>query len=261
MTGHSIGIVIPTLGDRLDYLAECVNSVRSAGPCTLAIVASAAARNQLTDAGIEPDLWVNDPGCGAAGAINAGVAELPSDVSMIGWIGDDDLLEARTLLLLAESFRNGVVAVFGQCRYVDQAGSELFVNRSGRFAPVLMRVGPNLLPQPGSLILRSSWEAVGGLDASLRWTFDLDLFIRLRRHGRLRYVNSVVASFRWHPGSLTAGARQGSVDEASRVRLQHLPSMVRPFARLWEPLMRRVILAAGHRVTRRVAERDSAVGA
>ena len=254
---HSVGIVIPTLGDRPEYLAECVRSIRAAGSAVLAIVCSEAAQQALMEAGIQPDLWVDDPGGGAAPAINSGVAALPAHVTVVGWIGDDDLLEPETLHPLERCLGGATVAVFGACRYVDGEGSELFVNRSGWYAPLLMRVGPNLLPQPGSLIKRSAWELIGGLDPSLKWTFDLDLFIRLGAHGKIVHTNRVVASFRWHPGSLTAGSRQGSVDEASLVRLRHMPRSIRPAARLWEPAMRRMILMAGNRVTQRISRRQA----
>lgn len=260
MTEHSIGIVIPTLGDRPEFLAQCMASVREAGPAVVAIVASSEARAKLSAAGLTPELWIDDPGGGAARAINAGVARLPSCVLTVGWIGDDDLLEPNCLAEAQAGLSDSVVAVFGSCRYIDMMGSELFVNRSGRFAPYLMRVGPNLLPQPGSLISRSAWSDVGGLDESLRWTFDLDLFIRLSKFGKLRYANRVLASFRWHPGSLTAGARRGSVDEASQVRLRHMPRPLRFVAQTWEPIVRRIILIAGDRVTKRVVRSSRAVG-
>lgn len=255
-----MGIVIPTLGDRPEYLADCLASVRAAGAFHIAVVASEHARLSLMAEGIDPHQWVDDPGGGAATAINVGIAQLPEAITAVGWIGDDDLLEPGTALGLQSLLTPDVAAVFGACRYIDGQGSELFINRSSRFAPALMRFGPNLLPQPGSLISRAAWEAAGGLDESLRWTFDLDLFIRLRRHGRLRHTDQVVASFRWHPGSLTAGARRGSVDEASRVRLHHMAPALRMVARSWEPAMRRLILVAGNRVTRRISQRQGRGG-
>ena len=254
---RTVGIVIPTLGDRSEYLAQCIRSVRAAGSAVIGIVCDESAQRSLMGEGIEPDLWVDDPGGGAAAAINRGVAALPEDVTAVGWIGDDDLLEPETLQSLEQLLNDATVAAYGSCRYVDGDGSELFVNRSGRYAPLLMRVGPNLLPQPGSLIRRSAWDTIGGLNESLKWTFDLDLFMRLRARGKLVHTDRVVASFRWHPGSLTAGSRQGSVDEASQVRVQYMPRVIRPLARLWEPAVRRMILMAGNRVTNRISERQA----
>lgn len=248
----AVGIVIPTLGTRLDFLLDCVESVREAGPAHLTIVCDQDARQDLESHGVHPDQWVDDPGGGAARAINVGVRSLPPSIRFVGWIGDDDLLEKDSLASVTREFVNGVVAVFGACRYVDHANNVLFVNKSGRMAVWLMKYGPNLVPQPGSLIDRKCWESIDGLDESLKWTFDLDLFIKLSQLGHLIHIPRILASFRWHDDSLTAGAREGSVIEASLVRVRSMPRFLGVASRCWEPLVRFAILKAGARVTKRV---------
>jgi hypothetical protein len=52
---------------------------------------------------------------------------------------------------------------------------------------------------------------------------------------------------------LSVGSRQGSVDEASKVRRQHLPQGVKQASVVWEPLLRKIILFAGTRVSKRVS--------
>ena len=150
------------------------------------------------------------------------------------------------------------VASFGQCQYIDADGLPIWLNRSGRWVVPLMQFGPQLLPQPGSLFDRAGFERVGGLDESLKWAFDLDLFLKLRRHGRLEFVDAPLAEFRWHQGSLSVGSRSGSVNEASLVRRRHLPLALRQVSELWEPLLRAVILRAGVRMTQKFGEAPSA---
>ena len=58
----------------------------------------------------------------------------------------------------------GVVA-FGACRYIDPQGRELWISKAGPWAPRVLKWGPDLIPQPGMLVRRSAWSAVGGLDA------------------------------------------------------------------------------------------------
>ena len=246
-----IGIVIPTLGDRPNFIVECIESVREAGESVIAIVAPKNVHQHLVEVGLKPDVWVDDPGQGAAAAINEGIQALPSDITIVGWIGDDDLLERGSLRWAEAELGKGSCAAYGQCRYIDAEGNEVFVNKSGNFARFMMRFGPNLVPQPGSLILRSAWDEVGGLDESLKWTFDLDLFLKLRLVGNMSFVPHVLASFRWHDGSLTAGSRRGSVEEASEVRQRHMGPLLRFLSRIWEPVVRQIILRAGSRVTKR----------
>ena len=253
MMNHRIGIVIPTLGERPSFILECIKSVRAAGESRIAIVAPNDIRERLSGLGVSPDIFVDDPGRGAAAAINAGVKAFAADVTSVGWIGDDDLLAQDSFGSVNAKLAQGFCAAYGQCQYIDSEGNELFVNKSGNFAKVLMRFGPNLVPQPGSLVLRSAWEEVGGLDESLKWTFDLDLFLKLQAHGKVSFVPQVVASFRWHDGSLTAGSRKGSVKEASKVRQRHMPQLLRLVSKIWEPVVQRIILQAGSRVTKRIS--------
>ena len=61
--------------------------------------------------------------------------------------------------------------------------ANLWASRAGNWRRGLPDSVPTLIPQPGSLIRRSAWEHVGGLDERLHYAMDLDLFLRLRRFG------------------------------------------------------------------------------
>jgi GT2 family glycosyltransferase len=112
-----------------------------------------------------------------------------------------------------------------------------------------LRFGPDLIPQPGALFRRSAFEAVGGLNSEFGWAFDFDLFIRLSKLGKLQFMNQTMAQFRWHPESLSVEHRKHSVAEASKVRISHLPSWIRPISFIWEYPVRQATLIAGKRVT------------
>ena len=249
-----VGIVVPTLGTRPDYLQECVTSIREAGEAFIAVVRPRSAT-------IEPevinivDTVVDDPGIGLSAAINTGIRALPEAVDFVSWLGDDDRLVPDTLRhVVSELERTGAAAVFGQCRYIDGDGRLLWLNKSGRWAVPLMLCGPQLVPQPGSLFRRREFDAFGGLDETRRWAFDLEMFLQLRRRpGGLRYVSRPLAEFRWHEGSLSVGGRAGSVNEASEIRRRHLKPPLRQMSVLWEPALRRVILWAGERMNRRLS--------
>lgn len=247
-----VGLVVPTLGTRPDFLIESLTSIRNAGEVFLVLVRPSTCELS-PEARLLVDLEVDDPGHGLAAAINKGLRALPDDISFVSWLGDDDRLTGasfRELVDIAEE--SGAAGVFGQCRYINALGEELFVNRSGAWAVPLMLFGPQLIPQPGSLIRRSSLESIGFLDESLKWAFDLEMFLKLRKQsGGLRFVPALVSEFRWHNDSLTVGSRRGSVEEASQVRRRHLPSGMRALSFLWEPFVRNVILLAGSRVSKR----------
>jgi GT2 family glycosyltransferase len=125
------------------------------------------------------------------------------------------------------------------------------VNKAGRLAPWILKWGPDLIPQPGSLIRCSAWEAVGGLDESYGLAFDLDLLLRLQKLGPLIDVRRIVSSFRWHSQSLTVDDRHRNISESERAKRNALTPVGRKIAWAWEPPVRWATHLAAREVQRR----------
>jgi GT2 family glycosyltransferase len=249
----SVGIVVPTLGNRLGYLRDCLRSIREAGACHILIVApNGFDPGPFMEEGLI-DQFELDPGQGLAEAINAGFELLPDEVSLINWLGDDDLLTPNSLKLTSKELTNHpeVDLVFGSCDYIDESGKKIWTNKSGQWAVPLLRFGPDMIPQPGALFRRSFFNRVGRADPSFGLAFDFELLIRMSKAGRLKFVNATLASFRWHPESLSVDQRRRSVREASKSRVFHLPKILKAVAPLWEIPVRQATLFAGNRVTKK----------
>ncbi len=193
------------------------------------------------------DQWLQDPGQGLALAINSGVEHLPRSVEYFNWLGDDDTLSPNSLIHSAPvMMRNSnIVCVFGKCQYMNAVGDPIWMNKSGRFAVPLLRFGPQLIPQPGSLFLRSAFNAVGGLDPNYKQAFDLDLLIKLSKIGKIQYIPVQLSSFRWHDESLSVGSQKVSISEAKMIRQLSLPKYLRLISPLWEIPLGRLIYFAG----------------
>lgn len=242
-----VGLVIPTLGNRLDYLVKSLTSIRSAGNCLIYVVCPQPKKLEQHIAPTLYDKMLLDPGNGLSAAINFGIRALPRSVQFVNWLGDDDLLVSESITVARSALESDedIAFVYGRCQYIDEVGNDLWLNKSGRWASVLMRFGPQLVPQPGALFRRDKYEEVGGLDPELRWAFDLDLLLKLLQVGSTRFIPETLAKFRWHQGSLSVGKRTGSVSEASEVRVAALPKMLRPISALWEAPMRLLIRFSG----------------
>lgn len=256
MDTNGIGIVVPTLGSRMPYLRQCLGSIRAAGKCHITVVCPDV--DQIVEQ-LDPSLFdslVLDPRRGLAAAINEGIEKLPSEISLINWLGDDDVLKPNSLRMCSQELLENPDAdlVYGMCEYIGNDGHLLWTNKSLRYAHILMRFGPQLLPQPGALFRRSKFILVGGLSEDLSCAFDLDLFIKLARTGRCRFIPSVLASFRWHPDSKSVKERSTSIREASMVRVAALPVGLRPAANTWEIPLRIAIQSAGSLVSRRASK-------
>jgi hypothetical protein len=231
-----IGIVVPTIGQRPEYLPLALKSIREAGSAYVLLVGNHGFdAKQLKAAGLI-DKYLDEQDPGLAAKINFGFRALPLNIKYINWLGDDDLLTPGSLDVALTRIKqaDSPVLVYGGCEYIDPEGKKIFVNRSGSWAVPLLRFGPQLIPQPGALYRRDAFEKVGGLSQEFGWAFDFELFLSLSKIGKGVFVPQILAKFRWHPGSLSVKTRHHAVVEASRARRLHLPKGIRAIAWLWE---------------------------
>ena len=244
---NNIGIVVPTLGSRPEYLLEALESIRNAGKCFIVIVAPIQADvDKVIDRSFFDEL-VEDPMQGLVEAINTGVRALPKQIEYFNWLGDDDTLAPNSLLMSSSPLENDpeIVCVFGMCQYVNKDGQPIYKNKSGRFAVPLLKFGPQLIPQPGALFRKTSFNKVGGLDPNYKCAFDLDLLLKLKKIGKIHYIPYQLSSFRWHSDSLSVRSRSVSVREARKIRQKNLSLFFRPFSPVWEFPLAKLIYFAG----------------
>jgi GT2 family glycosyltransferase len=244
--------VVPTLGTRLEFLERCLESISSqearadiviVGPETPALHEMAVRFNAE---------FMKDPGS-LTGAINLGASSASPAHEFVNWLGDDDLLEPGGLRAVSQALdvNPSAVVAYGACRYIDEDDRELWVSRAGPWARRVLKWGPDLIPQPGMLIRVSAWRAVGGVDESFRFAFDLDLLLRLQQIGSLVDVDDVVSSFRWHADSLTVGDRTTNLRESEDAKRRALGPVARKLSWLWERPVRGATRLAAAEVQRR----------
>jgi hypothetical protein len=231
-----IGFVVPTLGERPDYLQASLRSIRLIPQVFIVLVAPQEFAEANPELRTLTDAILADPGTGLAAAINLGVNSLPGNVEFFNWLGDDDLVFGPGYLELekAISAESTTAAVFGICRYIDAAGGIFGTSRFGSVATAVLKVGPNYIPQPATLFRKKSFIEVGGLDESLGLAFDLDMFLKLGKVGEIKFIDKLAASYRWHSSSLSSALRDKSRLEARKVRKRYLPKTLIALSVFWE---------------------------
>jgi hypothetical protein len=251
---EKVGIVVPTIGQRPEFLPLSLASIRDAGNAYVLLVGNKGFdASGFLDLGLI-DKYLDEQDPGLAAKINFGFKNLPSEIRFINWLGDDDLLTPDSLKLALERITRAdePVLVYGGCEYIDPRGEPLFTNRSGGWAVPLLRFGPQLIPQPGALYRRDVFEAVGGLSTEYKMAFDFELFYSLSEVGKAVFIPEVLAKFRWHPGSLSVSKRRESVEEASQVRKSHLRGITRGISEIWEWPAREATYWAGMNASRKL---------
>lgn len=243
----AVGVVVPTIGERPQYLESTLKSIRDAGDSFIVLVgrkgfdASSCQKLGLVD------LYLDEEEPSVPKKINQGFRALPENIEYITWIGDDDLLSSNSLEVAtaALSQPDKPVLVFGHCQYIDSEGKDVLVKRSGGWAVALLRFGPQLIPQPSAFFRKDAYEKVGGLSDKFQFAFDFDLFLKLSKAGKSVFINEILSSHRWHKTSLTYSRRWESVREASLVRVSNLSPIIRPVSFIWEVPIQILTYSAG----------------
>jgi glycosyltransferase involved in cell wall biosynthesis len=234
---REILVVVPTLGERTDYLRLTLQSIADQAPVLYDIVLVCPLTNKDTKKLAEEfgASRVDDPG-GLSASVNAGIAQAKSWHKYISWIGDDDLLSPRSFAITKAALESNSAAVlaFGYCEYIDADGHRIFTSRAGRLAPWLMTWGPDLVPMPGLLLRKSSLKEVGEFDTNNKYCMDLEMLLRLRKHGKFVCTGKTLAAFRWHANSTTVANRDLVLRETKIVKRRSLSKPLRSIAPLWE---------------------------
>ncbi|NIO20497.1 MAG: glycosyltransferase [Candidatus Aenigmarchaeota archaeon] len=161
------------------------------------------------------------PDKGQAAAINEGISRL-ENATYVGWLNADDLLLRDGLRTMAHFLddHSKCVAVFARAYIIDEKGETIGEYPTLPFNKKRFAVSCTIC-QPASLVRRSAWDAVGGLDESMQTCLDYDLWWRLSRIGQIGYLEQFAACTRDHSGSKTRMQRKIVHDEAISILLRH----------------------------------------
>lgn len=208
-----ISVVVPSYNHGR-FIAEALNSLLDQGYPELEIL--------VMDGGSTDDTverlrsygdrirWVSEKDEGQTDAIVNGFARTTKP--WITWLNSDDVQSDRALWRVAELVAadpdNEVVV--GRGHYMDEDGS------NARPYPTI-DIGPGVdvrkemfekgyMAQPSIFFSRALYERVGGLDRSLNFCMDYDLWARFATSGaRFGKVDSDISGNRWYKTTKTAG--------------------------------------------------------
>ncbi len=170
--------------------------------------------------------WVSEPDKGQADAINRGFALAMGEI--LGWLNSDDLYLPGTLAQVVAEFEkdSNLMLVYGKANHVDVNGEFLDKYPCAEFRLEALSYGC-FICQPACFFRRSLFEAAGGLDPSLQYALDLDLWIRFgllkqkNPHWGFSYIPQLLACSRMHRGSKTIGKRHEALLEIIAVVKKH----------------------------------------
>ncbi len=188
--------------------------------------------------------WTSKKDAGQADAIFKGFAMCSGDI--VGWLNSDDILLPNALNVLAAAYtlRNQPGIISGRCILLNNSGEAFSVHVPLERAVMKMLMMGHGLAQMSTFWKKSLYDSVGGLDISMKYSFDYDLFVRIRKSCSLEIIDQYLSVYRVHATSKTSTMYNVSVQEDQMIRKKYLHIMYRlglpfyPMFSRFDPLRR-----------------------
>ena len=164
----------------------------------------------------------SSPDAGQAAAIREGISIVEGDI--VAWLNADDYYFPQTLDKVLKFFeaRPDIDVVYGDAIHVSTEC--MFLS----YFPVTQEFNAADLTrtcficQPACFVRRSAYEKAGGIDPTLHYTMDWDLWCRLSISGaKFFYLKEVLAAVRYYPGTKTLSGDLSRYKEIWRVERKY----------------------------------------
>ncbi len=166
--------------------------------------------------------WYSAPDQGQADAINNGFALCTGE--LIAWLNSDDCYKPGAILAAATFLRNHpqIPLVYGNAEFIRPDGSYLCpCANTEPFNRHRLVHYSDYIVQPSAFFRRSAFNAVGGLDPSLHYAMDYDLWLELSADAEFAYVPQVWSQYRWLGENKSATGSWKRIEEVRQVAKRH----------------------------------------
>lgn len=174
--------------------------------------------------------WVSERDNGQTDALIKGFSMATGEI--FAWLNSDDVYLPGALQTAVDHFRDhpDTGLMYGNADYVDSSGAIVGSYRTAEF-DLDKLASANIICQPAAFFRKEAFEAVGGLDESLHFAMDYDLWVRIGRHFTCHHLSSPIATYRLHETSKTINSDTlyTNCEESLAVTIRHFG---------WAPLTR-----------------------
>lgn len=174
---------------------------------------------------------------GQADAIRRGFAMATGEI--MGWLNSDDTYVPSTLIKMGAYFRDHpeVRFAYGNNNYIDSQDRVMVHKVQPRCNLGVMKYAYLTVPQMSAFWKRDLYESSGGVDATLRFCMDYDLFIKMAMRSLPSHMGFTIGNFRLHDLSKTRSME--AVRQTEDLLVQSRYCSVKPNQKILFKLTRR----------------------
>jgi glycosyltransferase involved in cell wall biosynthesis len=219
-----VSIITPSYNSAL-FLKETIESIRKQDyPIVEHIIVDGGSNDGTIDIlrQCENLKWISEADQGQSDALNKGFKMANGEI--IGWLNADDIYTPDAISTAAHFLieNQDFAMVYGDMNLVDEEGEFISLRKSKRFNLSTLFL-ENFINQPTVFMRKSVIEQLGGLDESLHYAMDRDLWLRAGSRYKMQYLPGWVgANFRLHTGAKTHNNKPGFHEEHIRIMEQSI---------------------------------------
>jgi glycosyltransferase involved in cell wall biosynthesis len=162
--------------------------------------------------------WESRADDGQAAAIKHGMELATGEV--VCWLNSDDMLLPDALAEVARQYHlSDWLLLAGRTAIIDEHDRPTNLQVPMDRSIESMLTWGHGVAQMSTFYRSSAIAEIGGVDASLSFAFDFDLFVRLRRYGRFQFTDRYLAAARLH--SATKSSRIPEVGRQESYLISH----------------------------------------
>lgn len=219
-----ISIITPSF-NQANYLEQTIQSVINQGyPNYELIIMDGGSSDHSVDI-IKKyadyiSYWVSEKDEGQADAIQKGLTKATGDI--FNWINSDDYLEPGALQTIGDFFvqnqNKQALCGFTRCFY-DENNETSHIYRMGLQNTTTQTMLNIAMNQPGTFYRTEALRKIGGINKTLRYVFDNELWFRFLNYYGVKSVgttNALLAQFRLHGSSKSVYEGYALFDKESK---------------------------------------------
>jgi glycosyltransferase involved in cell wall biosynthesis len=168
------------------------------------------------------DYWVSRRDAGQADAIHRGFSMATGEI--LCWVNSDDYLCPGALFKVGELFRREAAVDFAVGGYAAVRRDRRLICKHYALKQDFLSLlcAGQLIGQMACFWRREAYAAAGGIDPTLQFCFDYDLFLRLVRGKEPALIDDILACCRFHDATKSATIWQSvGLEEQRVVRSRH----------------------------------------
>jgi glycosyltransferase involved in cell wall biosynthesis len=168
----------------------------------------------------EISYFVSQKDQGQTDAINKGFSLAKGEI--LGWLNADDTYLPQAVSRAVECLQSdpSLGMVYGDAHYIDENDHIIGRFPSAQTDFTRLKRGYVHIPQQSAFFRADLWKQVGPLDPSFYFAMDYDLWVRLAKISRIKFVPEVWANFRLHSDAKTITADDRCWPEMLRVHFR-----------------------------------------